>query len=413
MVNKTGLRWDSTTVRYTTIYSGGYDINNVYQPATNSEVVVTNAYSLPYSRVGGDTPKWRSRVRSGGDCSNSYAMQDMRLSKESMSAEAKFWVNPFFKPLGTTTYRISGDLYVGTPTLPGAFSAQAHNQALNILVGRANGSLRSLQGGTVLGEIHDTLHQILRPAQGFRHLLGDYLNDVRKGRRFRRRKDKRRYVRDLWLEYRLGFLPLLSDTQGAAEALARIIHGTHPLHPISSTGRDYAEAASSSGGMLTNGPLRVLIASRVADNWYAKGWAGLRESAGGEVSTILGVGFDQFIPTIYELIPYSFVLDYFSNVGQVLNTRFFDTGKFQYWGLSSRSQRIMRAWTYGDATVKTDPSYISSSVSPGETVLTITQFNRVPSPPLTPSVNFYLPRFPAQVANVAALLDGFRKITPL
>lgn len=413
MTIKVGTRYETTTQRYVTEYSGGTNIFNQYTPPYVTENVVTQRYSLPYSRVGGDRPTWRRDIKWGSNCSNNYSMQDFRLTKTPFKGEAKVWVNPNWKPQGTFTYRISGDLYVGTPTLPGAMSAQAHNQALNILIGRAQDTLRSLQGGVVLGEIADTVRQIARPAQGVRRLLSDYLNDARKGRRFRQRKDKRRYIRDTWLEYRLGLLPLVSDTKGAGEALARIVNGSHQMHPISATGRDYQLLSLSTGNMLTNGPLRVLYGSRTFDNWYAKGWGAMREDTAQSVATILGVGLDQFIPTLYNLIPYSFVLDYFSTVGQVLETRFFDTGKFQYWGLSSKSSRVIYSYVYGDATVKTAADYISSEVSPGETVLNVTQFTRLPSAPLVPSISVFTPKFPAQFANVAALLDGFRKITPL
>lgn len=413
MTSKTGTRYLTTTQRYTTNYSGGFDTHNVYQPPTTSSNVVTQQYALPYSRVGGDRPRWREQMRSGADVSNSYSMKDMRLSTTPFKAEATFWVNPFWKPLGQYTYRISGELYAGIPALPGAMSAQATNQALNILIGRANDTLRSLQGGVVIGEIAETVHMVLRPASGVRRLFHDYLNDLRKGRRFRRRKDKRRYLRDTWLEYRLGLLPLVADTRGAAEALARVLNGTHPMHPISATGRDQQYIAATSGNLLTNGPLAVLYGTRTMDHFYAKGWAAMREESGESIATTFGVGLDQFIPTLWELIPGSFVADYFSNIGQIANTRFFNTGKFQYWGLSSRATRSSWAWTYGDATNKADPAYVSSSVSPGETVLEVVQFSRVPSAPLVPTLSVYTPRFPVQIANVAALLDGFRKITPL
>lgn len=413
MTVKEGMRYDSTTIVRTTEYSGGYSIHDVYQPPWTTSDTTTRGYSLPYSRVGGDRPWWREIRRQGGDASNAYSMQDMRLTKVPVQAEASFWVNPYWKPLGQYKYSISGTMHVDTePTLPGPMSAQSENQAKSILVGRANSMIHSLQGGTVLGELAETIHSIRRPAQGLRQLFSDYGNDLRKGRRFRNRKDKRKYLRNLWLEYALSMRPLIMDTKGAGEALARIVNGSNPVTPLRSFGRDKLTLTMSTGNELSNGPLRAAYGIKIEDRWFSVGWAALREQCGAGTLDILGLSFDQFLPTVWELIPYSFVIDYFSNVGLTVAAGAFDTGRFQYWGMSSRATRRIWSYVYADNTDKTDPAYISSSVSPGETALEVTQFARLPGVSLVPNLTVYLPKYGTQFANVAALIDSFKRIQP-
>jgi hypothetical protein len=272
--------------------------------------------------------------------------------------------------------------------------------------------IHSLQGGTVLGELAETIHSIRRPAQGLRQLFSDYSNDLRKGRRFRERKDKRKYLRNLWLEYALSMRPLLMDTKGAGEALARIVNGSNPVTPLRSFGRDKQTLTLSTGNLLVNGPLHVAYSSKIEDLWFSVGWAALREQCGAGTLDILGLSFDQFLPTVWELIPYSFVVDYFSNVGLTVAAGAFDTGRFQYWGLSSRAMRRHWTFVYADATDSADPAYVSSSVTPGETTLDATQFVRLPGASLVPELTVYLPKFGTQFANVAALIDSFKRMQP-
>jgi len=398
---------------YTTKYSGGVDINDIPEPASETSFTTEQRIDIPWQKEGSDTPGWEAAIRAGLIVSNTYDMYDGHMKAVPIQAKAKFWRNPYWQQHGTYEYSISGHLPLDiSPTFPGLTSGQSENQAKSIFVSRASSQVSSLQGGVLLGELRETLHLIRSPAQGIRKLLGDfnYRLNTHRGRH-RTPKQKNQYLTDQWLETAFGIKPLIADTKNAAEALARLVNGSHPPAPIKAYGNDMDMLIDSQGSELTNGPLRATYALRVMDDWRTVAWGAVNTDAVSGTLDILGLNIDNFIPTIWELIPYSFVVDYFSNVGQVLQAASFCTSRLKYWGLSSKATRQYFAFINGDNTDKSDPAYISSSVGGGNTLANTVRFGRVPGGSLVPDFTLKVPGL-GQLVNLTALLNGFRGITP-
>jgi hypothetical protein len=196
---------------------------------------------------------------------------------------------------------------------------------------------RQFQGGVFLGELRETLQMIRSPAKALREGIDRYASaakkaarDASKSYRFSRKgerksvTDKRKQkavskaLGDTWLEYAFGARPLFSDIDDAMKALG--YQDLRQLIPVFAQGRSelsvdlpsgqnvgffgvkYREKRSGTVTMRYKGACRSEAANPTP--WTRKNW---------------GLTLDNFVPVVWELIPYSFLVDYFTNIGNVLD----------------------------------------------------------------------------------------------
>jgi hypothetical protein len=204
----------------------------------------------------------------------------------------------------------------------------AENRAKMSYINKANSEYTSFQGGVFVGELGETLRMIRNPAKALRTAIPTYFRVLSKRARTVRRglnelarsKARRKVLEDTWLEYAYGWRPLLSDTRDAAKALAAIAEKQPPFKVITSFGESESlisqdlfsnqiQTAQWFQPRIRKGKVRVVI----------RGVIDLQPSSRRLLNPELW-GFDpvSWVPTAWELIPYSFLVDYFSNVGDVL-----------------------------------------------------------------------------------------------
>lgn len=162
----------------------------------------------------------------------------------------------------------------------------------------------------------------------------------------RRAKDKnwKDDVSSAWMEYTYAWTPLLSDIDSAAKYLAeKHVRGYFPVQEVSRAHRlRYPFVSKNHGGAPWYSyqvDLYDFVMSscrytyEVTPNWAY---------AGGKPSTLEELGFTDPATLAWELLPLSFVVDWFVNVGQVLES----LHEFQQWkvmrGLKSSRVTLRR-----------------------------------------------------------------------
>lgn len=306
--------------------------------------------------------------------------------------------------------------------LPAAFpSVVADSKAVELALGNflsnAGEALSPFKGMVFLGELKETLQMLKRPASALRNGITEYL------KRSRRRLNKggkakiiARAISGLWLEYVYGWEPLLADIRSAAEAY-RSFESKQDTARISGVATRTSKTLSEVRGNMPS--YMNWIDSSVHENVSRCSFrgeivlrpSGIQTTFAEEVIRLSGFSLAEFVPTAWELLPYSFVVDYFSNIGDILNS-FHGLGSTWIWTTKAttstatltvtRSRDYALDATYGSAWFGPDSrwKFTPSRVSK-------TDYIRQANPALRlPSLVLELPPTGFTWANLLALMTS-------
>jgi hypothetical protein len=309
------------------------------------------------------------------------------------------------------------------------FASKADARAISKFLSKVRETEVRMSGPTFLGEIRETLRMLRRPAAGLMDGIQDYLNHVKELNRENRyryfRKKPRQYARNLskiasqsWLEHVFGWAPLLHDIEDAREAFNDLLELDRTV-TVSGGGSD-ARADLS----FTDSYNFTLLAGLLWERTYLKTSVetiryrgGVRAQAATTAQDRLArFGFtpSEFVPTAWELLPWSFLADYFSNIGDVLSASVTDTSKVVWVNKSQVKQataiqrhQIDRTWL--KQTFVTPNTLLSVIDSPGFSVAKhrIVSRSTGNSEFMSPALYFTMPGFdtnPGKWLNIAALM---------
>lgn len=210
------------------------------------------------------------------------------------------------------------DLPTTPPSLSGATYTSAYNRAVQKLYDKIRNMESSTPIGEDIGEYHQTVNLFKRGLGGIRDLI-DYTmlhhkEILKKGYQWRNTKRVVKSLGDLTLEYRFGIEPLAKDLGEGLAALTsdKFLDAFLPFTARSSatsTAKNYDEPWSSFPA------LHVLT---FTDSNYMvrfKGEYRIRsKSAYPSFARSLGLTWRESLPTLWNLLPYSFLLDYVTNL---------------------------------------------------------------------------------------------------
>jgi hypothetical protein len=243
-------------------------------------------------------------------------------------------------------------------------------------------------------------------------LIKDYHKSARKIKRFFRKDQLDKRLADLWLEGSFGWRPLFHDIEDLSTALCKgyekvlDVRGAHGSTTVNQT-----ETA------VTLGPIYEVAATKVIRTTKKSGALIVGQlvfdvppSENSLKGTAEAFGFTaaEFVPTLWELIPYSFLVDYFSNVGSVISSVFTDRSNLAW---SSQSQKTFETRRHVITNARWNPgispAYLNWGFSLSTPVVTCAQrrFNRSIPSSYVPGVHFTYPALDStKWVNIAALV---------
>jgi hypothetical protein len=119
----------------------------------------------------------------------------------------------------------------------------------------------------------------------------------------------------------------------------------------------------------------------------------------------------EFIPTAWEILPWSFLVDYFLNIGDLLSASVTDTSNVA-WVNRSRVTKVIKTNYFGldEQVIRNTlvlPNYRIDSLtySPGYYSWIVSSVGRSQQGVPTPTLTLTYPSSPGRLFNVAALLD--------
>lgn len=299
------------------------------------------------TRTGSRVDQHRFKIKNQLQASSAFSATYWNYKNRSQ-ASVSMTYNPSYA-LGTSITKS----YTGFPGVNQVFvdyAPSVENAALSALYTKLRLTRSQMNGLTVLGELRDTVKLLRNPASALIKGFFDWSDNIRvisKQSSFQGVKGRRRFQRvasDSFLEAQFGWRPLISDVQGIAQTVARLV--------VNSQNRiDSVVVTRSSSGGRANEVWSVLdpavpdsvpyVAAARWDRRYksfksCRYQAFISSSVTGDstmfsrVAQVSGFTLENIVPTLYELTPYSFLLDYASNLGECINARFTDVSNFRH-----------------------------------------------------------------------------------
>lgn len=402
-----------------------------------ADAVKTRVVTVSRLRTGERNLQWKKQIAQGLDATTPLTA--------TMDTTAYSWGRGDFRAYQPgTSYRWYSEVSGALPVCNASYQRSIYvpNKSTTPVINGASTKfykqLRSVRqkwsAPTFLGELRETYRMLRRPAQSTYDLMkrfGDQLKGKKLGPRGGGEVGKA--LGGLWLEYAFGLKPLIQDTKDAATALEELVTRNERFRDKISASFTYEY--DRTGELISQdyeqNPAILMSSSRV---WFkAKGVkllerhfcrfrAGLRhelETTKWDNWALFGFTPEEFIPTAWELIPWSFLVDYFTNIGNILSSATTVTRNVawcnralirqtQYTGSIELDYEKTMSQSVGVGWVN-----LSASGSPSRFSLKrkLVDRSKVGLPPV-PSFEFQPGITLGRGANIAALVAQFNKLYP-
>jgi hypothetical protein len=296
-------------------------------------------------------------------------------------------------------------------------SSSASRDAASQFYSRAYAAQSQLMLGVSILELRETLGMIRGRGASMLQLVTNWSTAVRRLRKLNGKK-LLQALAELHLEYSFGWRPLASDIGGALKAFR------NPRVEITRVSAKAESPIMTSTTRATSGfgTLQYIRRSTSTTNCVVRIRGGVKVvvSGHGRNTQALGLNIQSIVPTIYEAMPWTFLFDYFTDLGGVINAICFPKSSVA-WCSTSVSKRFTTQVIAGE--VVSDPSPatwkdIQIESSPQVTEYVRKQVSRVRGIPSIPAPTVRLPKSLWQWCNIAALYvtrdrDTYRRLRNL
>lgn len=333
--------------------------------------------SLDGTRSRNKVISWRGLVARNLNAVGAYTRDTHRVNVN-LPGFAEF-VMPYTStnwPFSRTRTDYAWGHVAGLPSVVNHLStsaSKADSLAVQKILDKIRRTDSTATGLTSLGELRQTIKLLKNPYEGMVRLVGNYVDycdglsrQYSKARKAQRRPSRQAVVKELsgaWLETTYGLLPLLSDVANVAEAIARFQHDSVPLR-VMGRGSYLTEAVSSTTDKVMSIRMNTLIKRSTEHRvQYTAGldFSSVAFGSAERLRGLLGISLSEFVPTLWELTPWSFLVDYFTNVGDVINAATTDTSKVTWISRAETTMTKYRQTT--DFSNERSPGYgIANSV---------------------------------------------------
>jgi len=370
------------------------------------------------SATGSLNPGWRATIRNGGDATSNFdaVRHQVEGDPSYFYYRSGFWLDPRFP----ATQLCSGvaNLKWQNDSINAGISlvADVRNRAIRKFLDNAKSVRSSFEAGQDLGEIKQTIESLIHPMNSLKQLTLNYFTKLKKAKvKNKDRISLHKALSDSYLEYRFGWRPLALDLADAFAGLTsrRRMSSTAPCQG-SATGSEATDHHSDVNCSSVNcdAPAPLNSYSYTIYSCRIKGAIRLNLDSNGNIPIpqLLQLStLNDFAVTAWDLLPYSFVVDYFTNIGDVINALTFPSSDLVFICQTEHTKLINQ---YSSSPVHTPDSngYIWKHETwrpfNARTVVTKVSRRRLQSIDLLPSVRVSLPVSSRPLENIGALISS-------
>jgi hypothetical protein len=389
-------------------------------------------YNFSGAKAGVKVDDWRKKVEAGSNAGSPYNLRRLYVVEEqpaNFTYESEYFNNVSWIPFVSTSvygHPLSLQSYVADNMFGHVAGITAENEAQAL--GKIYAKIRNDQSGTngliFTGELRETVHMLRHPLSAAKALTDEYLDllklkraEVILGVKQRRGWSKRfltlkrlNTLRDAmagtWLEYAFGMKPLISDVEDIVDAAIRLY--TKPerklrLRAKSKPTDSYLQTFDAHGDVGGLFYIRSDLFGFRHTRTSVQYVVGMKQRVAGPSEELLaykarcfGFNIESFVPALYELAPWSFLIDYFSNLGTILESATTSTNELSW---VCRTEKLVTTSEYTlQMGGRGDTSYRSSIVD-GES----TSSRKFQLITLNRSIPDMLPTFPPFILKMPGI----------
>jgi len=409
-----------------------FGINTFGNPFDNGwSSIVQNPMTWANSLNGFKNPMWRMQIRNNLNATTVMTASMQNVMASYGSAYVSYRQKSTTQPGNYDTTQYRGYPVYGFPSTTGPVAeviAEVRNRALRKFHSKVNAVRSSLEGGQTVGEWKQLLQAVTNPLGSLRRFTLGHLQYTKKriegiGKYRKKRFSKQQYLEDVnkvvadtYLEWTFGWNPLVSDAAAALVGLQTRFDQDEIVVVDGRANKDYSGSNSRQQNwqaqsevyvcyqdVVTRSNIKIIYKGGVKSGAYngTKDWA-----------RTTGLIPERFVPTVWELIPYSFVADYFVNIGDIINALSFRRS-WLTWG--QVTTRVVHEKKYHEQQIsyKPTPGFLATTInngfsaSGGDAILTRKTVERLPidaTVSLMPELRFAYPVKQKPWMNMTALL---------
>lgn len=336
----------------------------------------SSVVTLKDEREGTPVPTWKSLVARGLDAGSPYVRTiGPRIKKsDNVNWLWRFYeYDPDYKPR-LASYRVSrcaattsvSDWIPSNPTWLDV--SDLEQQATIAFLNKAREEITPFQALPFLGELTETVRMIRHPLSGIaKHTRRYNRSALLNSGRLKKVGHLLDAYADLYLQWTYGVSPLLGDIEGAVEACKKLLSTDVKPIPISVTFKDFRQELVRNPEVKSYflGARFLETITRSRDTkLQIKGAvrSDVEHPLKDRAIPVLGISLEEFVPTLWELIPYSFLVDYVTNVGDLLGAKSVALADLAWYWLSEKQVQTVTSvcipmpWYWpGRPTVKSPP----------------------------------------------------------
>jgi len=384
-------------------------------------------YNLVDTVSGSTNPRWREQVANGENATTACTGDRFSFQNEFLTfgGQRAFDLNP--NTAQSQHYADSWDYYgydvvntgpggVDINSLDAATVTSVNNRAIADFYQKAKEASSAFEAGQDLGELKETIHSIIHPLGSLRNHVEGYFVKLKKARRaIQQAKSPIKALTDTYLEFRFGWNPLASDV---VDAIAKIPMSRPATVAITGKGsKVYSTKVGSnlaSGGWTNTG--LIFRYNTGASGRYSVRYKGAVRTHADKVNGRIGLARNlqflpqDWLPTAWDLLPYSWIADYFSNVGDIISAISFPSSNIAWVCKTDHNKTTFERTVVSVDPVGQPPSTVNYSESRyiygGHYLNTETRFTRSPTNPsaVLPTFALRLPTSFRPWENIGALL---------
>jgi hypothetical protein len=383
-----------------------------YQHAVDGNVIASEEFSTQVNFIdsfnGFKQPGWRDLIKKHLSATTIASGTKSKIQAPYVSGYARWVDPPTGVPFLVTYTGVPTNEYIGTAQYDYSYDDEIRNSALVAFLKKCKNAQRHFQSGVFIGEIRETLHLIRKPALALRELTSSYVQKVRIGAHRYNRREQLRLLSNQWLEYSFGAKPLIHDVSDAAKALASLQFDFPTSTVKAFAAREYSQQSFVTKIPIAGGRIHYNVDGKRVQLGRRDIKGVVRLSTSGDpnrLRTVIGARLPDFIPTIYELIPYSFLVDYFTNIGEILEAYSFSRADL-IWVCDTWHRNVTQTLIGNGVT----PNLIAGtsvladwSIPQCTSVYEVKSFTRGFELNESPTLAFKIPGLGVQALNIAAL----------